>query len=391
MSVTANAGPYVSFGQASYEDNNPQEGPSLFYAAQGILDPRSQFTYAPGSSSAHPFYGFLGTNRIVGVNACPVTLSATLIAAAAHTTSGTKMTLASAAASGLAVGVSITRQDTGVAVTGLLELDPAVAVATATIAAGTTVMNVTALSTGTGDNVFFPGMTLSGTSIVAGTTILSYGTGTGGLGTYNISTPPSAGISGGTITGKYSGPALGTAFGSAGTVNLWNPACLLGRAVSITSTTSQVDASTFTVRGFDVYGFPMTEVITLSGTVATTTNGKKAFKYILSVTPNTTDGTGSYSVGTTDIIGLPIRSDTFQAGADYDVSLMMNNAAITSSTGYTKADKTTATASTGDVRGTYALQTASNGTLRFISQHSPVGPALLTSSGLFGVPQYADF
>lgn len=391
MTITANTGPLVSFGQASYEDNNPQLGPSLFYGGQGVLDPRSQFTYTPGASSATPVCGFLGTNRIQTVNACPVTKSNTLVAATANTVAGTAMTLASSATTGLAVGVSITRQDTGVAVTGLLELDPCVAVATASIAAGSTVMNVTALSTGSGDNVFFPGMVLSGTNVPTGCTILSYGTGNGGIGTYNISTAPTVAITGGTITGKSSGLVSRVAFGSAGTVQLWNPAALLARAVSITSTTGQVNAATFTVRGFDVYGFPMTEVITLSGTSATTTNGAKAFKYILSVTPNTTDNTNTYAVGTTDIIGLPLRSDTFQVGAEYDVSLMMNNAAIVASTGYTAAVKTTATGATGDVRGTYALQTASNGTLRFIATQSPPIPAFMSVAGLFGVPQYADF
>lgn len=390
MSISALSGPQIVYGDSP--SRNPQMGPSLFVSGNGLLDPRSQFTYTPGQQDNVPVFGFLGTNSILTINVPPVTLSAALIAASAHTTGGTAMTLASSATAGLAVGVGITRQDTGVAVTGLLELDPEQAVGTATIAAGSTVMSVTAMTTGNGDNLFFPGMVLSGTSIAAGTTILSYGTGNGGIGTYNISAPPTAAIAGGTITGVATGlAASGLAFGSAGTVNLWNPCSLLARAVSVTSTTGQTAGATFTVRGFDVYGFPVTEVITLSGASATTTNGKKAFKYILSVTPNTTDGTNSYSIGTTDIIGLPIRSDTFQVGAEYDVSLMMNNAAIAASTGYTAADKTTPTSSTGDVRGTYALQTPSNGTLRLIATQSPTVAAMQSVTGLFGNTQYADF
>ena len=253
-------------------------------------------------------------------------------------------------------------------------------------------MNVTALGApgGTGLNVFFPGMVLSGTSVVTGTTITSFGTGTGGVGTYNISTPPSAAISGGTITGIATGPVNSVAYGDSKTVNLWNPSTLLARAVSVVSTTAQV-VSTFTVRGFDIYGFPMTEVITLSGTVAGTTAGKKAFKYILSVTPNTTDGTNTYAIATTDIIGFPLRSDTFQVGAESDISIMSNNAAVASATGYTAAVLTTPTSATGDVRGTFALQTPSNGTLRLIFTQTPPLAALGSIPGMFGNTQFSDF
>lgn len=390
--ITANAGPLVSFGQAVALDYNPQMGPSLFWGGAGILDPRPQFTYTPGAQPSSGVYGFLGSSHIQTLRVPPVTLSNTIIAAAAHTVAGTKMTLASAATTGLAVGVGIVRQDSGVAVASLLELDPPYASATASIAAGSTVMDVTALGTGSGENLFYPGMTLSGTYVTAGTTITSFGTGTGGVGTYNISAPPSQAISGGTITGSADGLLNYIPYGQAGTVRLWHPGALLGRAVSITSSTAQV-ASNFTVRGFDIYGFPMTETIALTSSItAGTTAGKKAFKYILSVTPDTTDATNSYSVGTTDVIGLPIRSDHFNVGFEEDVSLMMNNAAIAATTGYTAADPSAATATTGDVRGTYALQTASNGTLLFMASQSPrLGALANPVTGLFGVTQYADF
>ena len=392
MSITALTGPVISFGQAQSADYNSEIGPSLFFGGQGILDPRLQFTYQPGQHTGQATFGFAGTNRIATLNAIPIALSATLITASVNTVAGTPMALASTTTTGRAVGVTITRQDTGVAVTGLLELDPPVASATASITAGSTVMNVTALGApgGTGLNVFFPGMVLSGTSVVTGTTITSFGTGTGGVGTYNISTPPSAAISGGTITGIATGPVNSVAYGDSKTVNLWNPSTLLARAVSVVSTTAQV-VSTFTVRGFDIYGFPMTEVITLSGTVAGTTAGKKAFKYILSVTPNTTDGTNTYAIATTDIIGFPLRSDTFQVGAESDISIMSNNAAVASATGYTAAVLTTPTSATGDVRGTFALQTPSNGTLRLIFTQTPPLAALGSIPGMFGNTQFSDF
>lgn len=393
MTISAVVGPLISFGQATSDDSNPEAGPSLFISGGGILDPRPQFTYQCGQGFGAQTCGFLGFNRIQTLRVIPFTLTAGLIAATANVVTNTPMTLAAAATTGLAVGVSIARQDTGVLVTGLLELDPGVAVGTATIAAGTTVMNVTALTAPSGDsyNVFYPGMVLSGTSIVTGTTIVSYGTGNGGIGTYNISVPPSAAISGGTITGTATGLNNSIAFGSAGTVQFWNPNALIARAVSITSTTGQLSAKTFTVRGFDAWGFPMTEVITTSGTAATTTNGKKAFRFILSVTPNFTDATNTYSVDTTDIIGFPVRSDTYQIGFESDITLMSNNATVASATGYVAAIKTVATATTGDVRGTFALQTASNGTLFLMATQSPTIAALSSIAGLFGVTQYYDF
>ena len=396
MSISAFTGPVVAFGAAQSSDYNPEQGPSLFISGQGVLDPRPQFTYQPGQRGGQPTMGWLGTTRIQTANVIPVAISTALIAAAAHTTGGTAMTLASSTTTGLAVGVSIARQDTGAVVTGLLELDPPVASVTASIPAGSTIMNVTALGAGggVGDNVLVPGMVLSGTSVATGTTLLQFGssgtTGTGGTGTYNVSLPPTAAISGGTITGAYTGLNSGIAFGYSASIRYWNPADLLARAVSVTSITAQV-VSTFTVRGFDVYGFPMTEVITLSGTVAGTTNGKKAFKYILSVTPNTTDSTNTYEINTTDIIGFPIRSDTLQVGIESDVTIMSNNATIAATTGYTAADKTVATGATGDVRGTFALQTASNGTLKLIFSQSPAAAAYASVAGLYGVTQFSDF
>jgi hypothetical protein len=137
-----------------------------------------------------------------------------------------------------------------------------------------------------------------------------------------------------------------------------------------------------------VYGFPMTETVTIAPASALTIAGLKAWKYISSITPGFTDATYTYSVGTNDVIGFPIRSDNFQSGVSFDVSLMMNNAAITATTGYIAAVKTTATATTGDVRGTYALQTSANGTLAFSVKQDPLVPNINSAVGLYGVSQY---
>lgn len=397
MTINAVAGPDVSFATP----NAYECGPDLSSFGIGVLDPRSPWNYKPGQNFGSATCAWGATSRLTTLNAIPMTLSATLIAAAAHTTGGAPMTLASANADGVAVGVSITRADTGNLVTGLLKLDPLVASVVASVPLGSNIMTVTAVNAAGGHcyNQLCAGMVLKDATnagfLPTGTTIVGWGpnnggTGAGLLGTYTLSAAATTAISGDTITSLFTGSPLTVPFGGAGTVQLYNPGDMSARAISITSTTSQV-VQTFTVNGFDVYGFAMTEIITLVGTSATTTNGKKAFKYIQSVTPSVTDGTGSYSVGTQDVVGLPLRSDNWQAAAEYDVSLMFNNAAIAASTGYLAAVLTTPTGATGDVRGTYALQTPSSGTLRLIATQTPLVANLGSAAGLFGNPQYAAF
>jgi len=397
MSITANAGPLAS----GWDQTNPEQGPALI--GQGLLlaDPRPFYQYNPGQNFGALNAGWNGVSRITTINAIPMTLSATIIAGAAHTVAGTPMTLASSTVDGLVVGVSVPRADTGALVKNLLKLDPQVASVTVNLVSGSKIMTVTAVGAGGGHcyNQLCAGMVLTDATtagnLPTGVSIVGWspnggGTGGGLIGTYTLSATATATASGDTVTGIYTGSYLTSPFGSAGTVQAFNPGDMISRAVSITSTTSQV-VQTFTVNGLDVYNYPVTEVITLSGTSATTTNGKKAFKYVSSVTPSVTDGTGSYSVGTTGIIGFPIRSDNWQAAAEYDVTIMSNNALIAANTGYTAAVLTTATGATGDVRGTFALVTAANGTLRFLTTQTPLAPNLGSAAGLYGVPQFASF
>ena len=110
---------------------------------------------------------------------------------------------------------------------------------------------------------------------------------------------------------------------------------------------------TFTVAGYDIFGQPMTETITV-GAGAVTGWGLKAWKYITSVTPNVTDA-HNYSVGTSDVFGLHGRSLIWE-----DTRVAWDAATMTADTGWVAADTTTpATATTGDVRGT--IQTSASG------------------------------
>lgn len=392
MSISAFSGPVISFGQAPYADYNPETAPSLFINGTGILDPRPQFIYSPGQNMGSIAAGWLGTTRILTINAIPMTLSASIIASAATVVSGTAMTLQSTATDGRSATTTINRADTGVAAS-VIELDPPVAVTTASAASGSTTLTVSAMTTPGGHtyNRIAIGMVVSGTGITTGSTVVGFGTGGGGVGTYILSAPTTALISGGTITFRGAGTTNLAPFGQAGTVQLWNPSCMISRAVSITCNNSSGVGGAFLVRGFDVYGFPMTESITSAPGSALAVNGLKAFKYIYQVVPQFTDATYTYSVGTQDVIGLPIRSDFYQPGTDVDAAFMANSAAITSATGYTAAVVTTPSATTGDVRGTYALQTAANGTLRFVVTQSPSLANIASTTGLFGQTQYSDF
>lgn len=73
------------------------------------------------------------------------------------------------------------------------------------------------------------------------------------------------------------------------------------RALQVDS--SGANTAVITVKGTDVYGRSMSEAITLNGT--TQVNGKKAFKTISLVT-NSAQIDNPATVGTTDILGLPV-------------------------------------------------------------------------------------
>ena len=167
-------------------------------------------------------------------------------------------------------------------------------------------------------------------------------------------------------------------FGQNKTFAVADPSKAIARAISITAAASATGGA-FTVVGADVYGTPQTETIT--AVANSTVNGKKGFKFVISVTPAFTDGTYNYSVGTTDIYEFPVRVDKFGYTA-----ITWNNANISANTGFVAADTTSpATATTGSVRGTYATQSASDGTKQ-IQIFIAIPPQNMSSvAGFFGV------
>lgn len=115
---------------------------------------------------------------------------------------------------------------------------------------------------------------------------------------------------GATVTGLL---AIDTAAGSVGfgqsaTIQIWDPTKAISRNVRITSGGND-SALTFTVSGYDIYGFPMSEAITgASGGVA---SGKKAFKYISGIAISGGTVATTASAGTGDVFGYPVRADRF--------------------------------------------------------------------------------
>jgi hypothetical protein len=180
------------------------------------------------------------------------------------------------------------------------------------------------------------------------------------------------------------GQSAQIAFGTNGNF-VWDPTKIAGRCLSLQSAGDD-HLATATIRGYDVYWFPMTETVTL-GNIATVVS-KKAFKYVQSITPAGTLSGANLNVGQSDTIGLPLRADRFQQVQIYwpDTTL------VSATTGYTAAVTTSpATAITGDVRGTYAVQSASDGTKRLIVRSVPAVSNITSGAGLAGVTQFADF
>jgi len=144
-----------------------------------------------------------------------------------------------------------------------------------------------------------------------------------------------------------------------------------------------------TVSGYDYYGQAMSEVITSSAAVSTAVNGKKAFYQITSIATAGATGT-TITVGTTDILGLPLR--VFDAG--YLARIGYNNTVANDTGGnsaFVAADMTTpATTTTGDVRGTYVPSSATNGIKRLVMVIALPGIAAganATRTGALGVNQ----
>lgn len=266
----------------------------------------------------------------------------------------------------------------------------------------TTTLTVTAMLSG---DSLVVGQYIDGTGVTNGTYITAFGTGTGGTGTYTVSTSQTAGsttmyANGNALLGDPAPMDLGV--GPLGRIYVWDtiPQALVAnniaasqtpaaagaitltagtsvksvttnngtvlqldvpRAVSVTTGTGSPAAADFTVSGYDYYGQAMSEVITSSGTQSTAVNGKKAFYQISSITVSG-GTTVAITIGTTDILGLPVRV----TNAGYLARVGYNNTLAEDAGTFVAAATATATTTTGDVRGTYVPSAATDGIKRLV-------------------------
>jgi len=399
MAIDAFTGPIITFGQSALgSDYNPDiGGSSLFSSGAGILDPRATYTYLPGEAQAALDFGWLGFDNITTLSAVPYSAAAAAIVASANPTGATLILVnTSSSTTGVYYSTNFVRADTGATDT-VLALDAYASVT------GSVTNGVLTVTTSTNQMPIGPGMvilTAAGTvsqGTVAGSQIISQLTTTGTYstvsqgqtGTYQLNNNLT--VTSGTITLAYQTPSQCAVPNNAQTPSManWSPMALLGRAVSVTAAASATYA-TATVNGYDIYGYPMSEALTISaGSVVT---GRKAFKYIKSVvlSGGTADTTHAYSVGTADVFGLPLRSDTFGDIIVNSASSLVASTLITAATNYLPADRTTPSATTADVRGTFAA-TSSSGANKLTIRQSPQAYNIPYTAGLFGLTQYYNF
>lgn len=269
------------------------------------------------------------------------------------------------------------------------------------------------------------GQYIGSSTITAGTYITAFGTGTGGVGTYTVSASQTAAAanvfaSGNAYLGDPAPMDLGV--GPMGRIYVWDviPQAKVSNSIAASQAPSGAGALTLTagtavksvvnaygqtvlqldcaralvvntsttaravtISGYDYYGQPMTETITVS-VAGTPVNGKKAFYQVLSATIS--GSATAVTIGTTDIIGLPIRV----VDAGYIASVGWANTLARDAGTFVQADTTTATATTGDVRGTYVPSSATNGYSRIVMSIAcnaiMVGPNA-TRTGALGVTQ----
>lgn len=373
MGATSLDGPLFIFGANAYlqaglggspvPDYDFDAGPSVFYKGIGVPDIRQPFLKDKVGGYKGRVPAHLLFSQLHGVNAIPAALGTANIAAAANAVSGTAMTLVSTNSVGVTCNIPIMPWSgtvNGAApVTAPIVLDFGFAFGTGTAASQTVTV-----ADSTQFNLQMP-LVIANAGNAGGTApLLTWVTGMPTATTITINDPLVAAITAqpigtGNVWAPFEGvnaayPTAHLPYQAHGPGLFLDPSQAIARAISITGATSGT-GGTFTVRGWDLYWQPMTQTVTV-GAGAVTGYSAKAFKAVLSVTPNFSDA-HTYSVGTSDVFGLPVRSEQWEMLEAYWAGLSM-----TSTTGWTAFVGTNpATAATGDVRGTIQTGAAGGG------------------------------
>lgn len=382
------------------EPASNMQGPSGFANGIGMMDTRYTFLKDLVSGYAGRVPAFIDNFTANVIATIPMAQSNSNIAALQAMVSGTTLTLASTPVQGISVNIPIAP------FTGVLgSLGTATSVTNAPIVMDfgfawcSTQANASAVTVT--DSTLFPvGMPLcipnaAGTSpsVALLTNVVSIASAT----VIQVSPVPTitnaqapvgtafpwgpSEFASSAINSFYPPPTTAMPYVAFGPGLFLDPRQAIGRAVSFTASASTASVATFTVAGWDIYWQPMTQTVGpfTAASAALTTYTKKAFKAISSITPTFVDSTHSWSSGTSDVIGFPVKTDLFEL-----TSTWWNGISAGTTTGFTVPDFTSpATAVTGDVRGTIqlgALGGSANG-LQGGSSNGTVSSGSLTVTG----------
>ncbi len=354
-------------GTTSLVQISPFDGPSLFYQDSAIPDIRLP-PFAKDGTNPGRVRAFLAGANLWAVDAIPQARTSTQIAAAQVATNAVAVALVTTGTAGtagmasLAFGVPIIPVGTTVATTAAIAIDFGFTTGTTTTnSTSITVVDNTLFAIGQWLVVGNVGNTTASKSLI--TQVQS----TSGSAVIFVSPAPATGLAnvpigqanlhdqGLTAIGTQFGPqtqsasahAYAGAF-SAGLARVMNPRETLARNISVQLVTSGTWSGV--VSGWDVWGNPMTEILSLSS--QTTGAGKRAFKYIGSITSGTSS-TDNVAIGLGDTFGLPFRIDEWE-----QTDVFWNGSAMTSNNGFTAATLVAVTGTSGDVRGTVQISTA---------------------------------
>ena len=366
-------GPLVGAGSLLNNRIQPDDGPAINYQGESFPDPRQTPMNKDGTSP--------GRVRSYFVSG-PVTLTDTIPSASDTTTvaaaqtpgivAGVALNLKTAVL-GTAAGVAVWAPGIPIVVAGTTGI-PTSTVTTVSVidfgfATGTTTANNSTVIVNNNVNFYAGQWVVIGGAGAAGATNVALFTQVQSLSTNNnsfiitVSPMPATGLSHapigqGNLYSQFLPPA--TQFGpSAASANAAEPYRIAGmglafdptqamtRVLTVTAASIGSGTSAITVSGYDIYGVPMSELLTANGT--TTVAGKKAFKYINNIvltTAATSVTPALITVGTGDSAGINLRSDRWEA-----LEVAYGGGWAMTSASWSAALSTTAGVGTVDVRG----------------------------------------
>ncbi len=238
---------------------------------------------------------------------------------------------------------------------------------------------------------------VSQTVATSGVTTFTLNAASSAQGTYTTTIiAPETGKASGTLLAIDSTAAFLT-FGSAGTIQLWNPAAGTGRCISIT-TSSSGDVGSFTIAGRDMYGYKISEQLGITDGTSQSSGyliySRKAYKYVSAITNTSAPTSTNATIGIADRFGIPFYTPYVGLNCQIAVNTSANNSAISvlsTANVILASTAATQTSTTPDARGIYASSLASNNVVRLQMVLTPTAQniASVTSTNvapLFGTP-----